>query len=126
MEGFQTVTLKKLEWSLQHKLSRITLDNFKPDVDVYIDQVTEDIAISVRDYIWKEDLLPVEVSWPSDWWQAFKDRWFPAWLKKRYPVQLDGRKFSFHICYPDYRPSLPHQISTVRVPVKSFTEEAFW
>ena len=23
---------------------------------------------------------------PSDWWQHFKQRWFPQWLRRRYPV----------------------------------------
>jgi hypothetical protein len=24
---------------------------------------------------------------PADWWQAFKQRWFPEWLKARFPVE---------------------------------------
>ncbi len=26
------------------------------------------------------------VQYPTDWWQAFKKRWFPHWLKVRFPV----------------------------------------
>ena len=26
-------------------------------------------------------------TYPSDWWQAFKERWFPPWLLSRYPVR---------------------------------------
>jgi len=29
-----------------------------------------------------------EAKYPADWWQALKDRWFPAWLKQRYPVRM--------------------------------------
>jgi hypothetical protein len=29
----------------------------------------------------------MELKWPSDWKQAFKERWFPGWLLKRYPVR---------------------------------------
>jgi hypothetical protein len=25
--------------------------------------------------------------YPSDWWQAFKERWFPKWLLKQFPVK---------------------------------------
>jgi hypothetical protein len=25
--------------------------------------------------------------WPATWWDAFKDRWFPAWAKRRWPVE---------------------------------------
>ena len=30
-----------------------------------------------------------ETSYPADWWQAFKDRWFPYWLKKKFPVKFN-------------------------------------
>jgi hypothetical protein len=26
---------------------------------------------------------------PSDWWQHFKERWFPLWLKRKFPVRYD-------------------------------------
>lgn len=25
--------------------------------------------------------------YPRDWWQAFKERWFPVWLKVHFPVK---------------------------------------
>jgi len=25
--------------------------------------------------------------YPRDWWQAFRERWFPRWWLKRYPVK---------------------------------------
>lgn len=28
------------------------------------------------------------VSYPATWWQAFKQRFFPRWAIKRWPVQL--------------------------------------
>jgi hypothetical protein len=27
-------------------------------------------------------------AWPRDWWQAFRQRWMPAWWLKRWPVQM--------------------------------------
>ena len=33
-----------------------------------------------------EDML---CAYPKDWWQAFKDRWFPKWLKRHYPVETN-------------------------------------
>ena len=27
-------------------------------------------------------------SYPCDWWQAFKERWFPAWAKRKTPVRM--------------------------------------
>jgi hypothetical protein len=30
----------------------------------------------------------VEFKHPDGWWQAFKSRWFPRWMKRRWPVQM--------------------------------------
>lgn len=30
---------------------------------------------------------------PADWWEAFKDRWFPKWALKRWPVEWEVRKW---------------------------------
>lgn len=30
------------------------------------------------------------ITYPADWWQAFKDRWLPAPLKKRFPVRMNS------------------------------------
>ena len=27
------------------------------------------------------------IRYPKDWWQAFKYRWFPSWLKGRFPIE---------------------------------------
>ena len=35
-----------------------------------------------------------EVSWPADWWQAMKERWFPQWLRRISPVQYETRYFA--------------------------------
>jgi len=36
-----------------------------------------------------KERISVHKRWPKDWWQAFKDRWFPAWALKRWPVQWE-------------------------------------
>ena len=34
------------------------------------------------------------VSYPKDWWQSFKARWFPAWLERRFPVIWVRKSFT--------------------------------
>ena len=31
----------------------------------------------------------VSLVYPRDWWQAFKARWFPRWLKRLTPVDME-------------------------------------
>lgn len=49
------------------------------------------------------------IEYPSDWWQAFKDRWFPDWLKRRYPVTMTVHEISAHTIYPHIKVAKPEQ-----------------
>jgi len=33
------------------------------------------------------------VSYPADWWQAVKERWFPKWAISRWPVRYTTKTF---------------------------------
>ena len=55
--------------------------------------------------------------WPADWWQAFKQRWFPVWLLRRYSVRMKDARFELWDVVPTLK--LPkHQ--TWRVIVKDY------
>lgn len=49
-----------------------------------------ELCVRMSAFIWAEPLEKIEktVTWPKDWWQAFKGRWFPVWAKRRWPVQM--------------------------------------
>lgn len=46
-------------------------------------QATESAIKTLFYFATQEDL---EAEFPADWWQAFKARWFPDILKRRFPV----------------------------------------
>lgn len=52
-----------------------------------------------------------EIKYPMDWWQAFKERWFPKFLLKRFPV--DYRIWKIDFLYPEieWRKQLHPQIA---------------
>ncbi|WP_230677522.1 hypothetical protein, partial [Streptococcus pneumoniae] len=43
----------------------------------------------------------VTVTYPSDWWQAFKERWFPMWARKKWPVKYTEEKMQANAYHPD-------------------------
>ena len=55
--------------------------------------VAEDLAGSLvchlETYIhgMEDQKIYIHRQWPKDWWQAFKERWFAAWMKRRWPVE---------------------------------------
>ena len=40
------------------------------------------------------------IRWPANWKEAFKERWFPMWLKKRFPIHYEER--DAWLMLPDY------------------------
>ena len=79
----EEMVLTKVRRFILQRLSK----EFVLDVNVWQDQILEDIVIRVM-----EEQLAMKageriIKYPKDWREAFKDRWFPRWLKKRFPVE---------------------------------------
>ena len=62
------------------------------------------MAISVALNILTQNIETV--IWPRDWVQAFKERWFPGWAKKIFPVKYKG--VDIKAIYP--KATLPHPL----------------
>ncbi len=75
----------------------------------------------MRDYLWGEKPEYKEVSYPADWWQAFKERWFPKWAKRRWPVEYEVRRITLHVLYPNFR----HPNDDTFLPVKVWDDEVW-
>jgi hypothetical protein len=45
-----------------------------------------------------------DVTYPATWWQHFKQRWFPAWLLRRYPVRLTVVTVRAEALFPELAP----------------------
>lgn len=59
--------------------------------------VVENMLVgSVESYIARRLLERVEVQWPADWWQHFKERWSPEWALRRWPVRYEQRTLEAH------------------------------
>jgi hypothetical protein len=46
------------------------------------------LKVSLSYQFYQKDAIP-PVRYPKDWWEAFKERWFPKWLLERYPAQYN-------------------------------------
>lgn len=72
--------LTRLQVAKRQMVTDDLLDDMK--IDVIADWMLGGIVVEFRKYILKETLEEVKktVKHPADWWQAFKERWFPASL----------------------------------------------
>jgi len=60
----------------------------------------DEIVLRVVQEVYGRELERVEVRYPLDWWEAFKDRWFPAWAKARWPVRWKTEQITAMELYP--------------------------
>jgi hypothetical protein len=63
-------------------------------------------------HVFGERLDTIDIAHPADWWQAFKDRWFPTWAKVRWPVRSKRLRYEVRAYYPQV--SIPQKEHLVR------------
>jgi len=71
----------------------------------------------ISGYIWSDpdEIKVYDAEFPEDWWQAFKERWFPQWLKKRYPVKYKQIVINARALYPSYKAVVPDHQPVLRI-----------
>lgn len=90
---YKSVVLEKLQIGLEVRIAR-----------EFVDSKDEYIAYKIKSYVWSQDAgKKVVFKYPSDWWQAFKERWFPKWLLDRYRVVYTYKEFVVKATYPDLK-----------------------
>ena len=73
-----------------------------PQIDFSLHQMfnLDEIAMRIKYEIVGLQYKVATVSYPADWWQAFKDRWFPTWVKRRWPVKMVTKTIQARELYP--------------------------
>jgi len=100
----KTAMLTKIKFGTMQRLSREFIDA-QVDVEIHPDYFT----IIGKGYLWGEEVAHEEVSYPKDWWQAFRERWIPKWILGRFPVEYRTVVMDAKLIYPKLRPSLPKE-----------------
>ena len=88
----------------KHPFNAISMTGLR--MESYLGTTTLSLAIKMYKYLESEEVGKHCVTYPRDWWQYFKQRWFPVWLRKRYPVQYKSEKFEMGVLYPEFKPGL--------------------
>jgi hypothetical protein len=99
------------------------------DVRVSPTDVANMLMYDLRSYILSEQLDNIRrvVEHPADWWQAFRQRWFPKCLLYRNPVKMKRHviDIDFKALYPELtaKVSIPDTQPIVKYVVKSDTSQ---
>lgn len=81
----ETTTFQVERLAVSHILS---VEAVRQDADA----VFGTMRYTLYGYAGRRMLERVEVRWPSDWWEAVKERWAPAWVLSRWPVRYERRR----------------------------------
>lgn len=111
LDEIQSVVLKRRLVRVCAQLPELALS--ERDFSTVFDLQAQALRMEVRKAVFGRKLSEVSVSYPADWWQAVKDRWFPAWAKKRWPVQMKTERL---VSTEEYtKISAPDEASFVRL-----------
>jgi hypothetical protein len=111
---YSKVELEKIKMQFSQ---RIPVELIDQNFDLAVELTTQMLIANVRGYLLGEQAGHTEIRCPEDWWQAFKARWFPVWLLKKYPVTYRVHTIDAKLVYPNFKPSLPRESNTFIFPV---------
>ena len=105
-QQIETVTLTKIKIAMQKLVEERLL------IDAHFDIARwslDHFSMELKGYLLGEDIQREQVSYPSDWWQGFKERWFPQWAKRRWPIVLKTTILDAKLLYTQFKPALPKE-----------------
>ena len=101
------------KFGIAQAVSKRMLENM-PGADIYTNILrafdSDHLVLEIQAKIAGSPLCDVKEEWPVDWVQAFKERWFPQWLRKWFPVKyktihIRASELATKLCLPkDYGP----------------------
>lgn len=82
--------LKKFNFSIQHRVDTTRFKTSNLSEDAHIDMVSKNLLLSLNAHVFGQELDDkiIELDVPVDWFESFKERWFPKFLLKKYPLKM--------------------------------------
>ena len=76
------------------------------DFRALVDTAMGGLRVELRSFVLAvpKERIKVNERYPRDWWQAFRERWFPQWWLRRWPV--DYREIDVDV--PKFGAVCPH------------------
>jgi hypothetical protein len=107
MEGFD---IEKLRIACVAYFSKEMLADVKIRTSEHTTFVCDSLAIQLNATVFAQRLDEQTVEYPADWWQAFKERFFPGWAIRRWPVHRIVKIMRLYGAYdPHCFPVLPEE-----------------
>ena len=92
--------LKRIQLNVEKFGVQHQLDPKQLEFEGSIDYISNYLVCTLWMKVYGRELEKIEVKYPSDWKQSFKERWFPSFILKKFPVQYTVRTISAVELYP--------------------------
>ena len=116
MNIYNEVELEKLKFAIQQRLTGEFMA--KVDISIYSEFLADEIYLRVKGFVWAEaeNVQHQEIKYPCDWWQAFKEKWFPVWILRHYPVTYKKVVIDVKAIYPEFKQAIDNH--TMRLAIR--------
>lgn len=114
MEKIDEILLDLVHVSVTKEITKANL-LMSPRVCAYLVYEGKAIRTILLGYLAGKNFDPVVISYPENWWQAFRQRWLPGWWLTNHPVVMANHKIIFRQIYPNFRLALPDEWSKIKV-----------
>ena len=90
----EEVTLQAIKFALVQHIPKNTYPQ-RLELEGYDDYLRDYFIRQLSWHLWGKKIETI--TYPRTWWDAFKNYWFPKWLRKRYPPSFDTFQL-YNIC----------------------------
>ena len=103
LERMKLIVLKSASTELVEEIERQALvDRVKAACSLH--EFPGEVLFRFSVELWGAEAGRQTVSYPADWWQALKSRWFPGWATRWWPVRMEVRTIRAIDFFPRYYP----------------------
>ena len=95
---YREIVLRKVRFAMAAHLSLDLLAS--TEADVFLDQYSASVVVRLQASVLGETVPEVDVKFPVTWWDAVKDRWFPKWSLRWFPVEYRRITIDKHTLFP--------------------------
>lgn len=89
-------------------------------VNVQLPITIDGLVCTLTELFAADPIQKWDIKYPTDWWEALKDRWAPTWFTNRYPVRYMEHHIDLKAIWQGYKPPtdkygpfLPYVLSQV-------------
>jgi len=101
--SYEETELNKLKVGMMYSLDPKLLGDMQIDI---ARELGYNFQVKISGFIWTQDLGKYNFPIPANWFESFKDAYFPDWLKRRFPVRYTNFEVNIKAWYPELHKKL--------------------